>query len=195
MIDMLMSGEAAWFGVPAVVGTMVFALKLVLMLVGGDTHGADLDVDVPQDLAHDVQDSVGAFKALSIQSISAFCMGFGWAGLGAYHGVGSEMFVSILAAVGGGVVMVWMLAMLLKGVGALHSDGTFSMKSAVGTEADVYVTVPAAGAGRGQVKLVMSGRQRIVNATSEGPALPTSARVRIVRVNSDNSVAVEPAGA
>jgi hypothetical protein len=192
MLDMLISGQAAWFGVPAVAGTLIFILKLVLMFVGADA--LDTDVDAPSDAAFDGQDTTGAFKALSIQSIAAFAMGFGWGGLGVYHGLNAGIMVSIVGAVGGGVLMVWILAMLLRGVVSLQSDGTVSIRSAVGSEGDVYVTVPGAGAGRGQVKLVLSGRQRIVNATTEGGPLPSSARVKVVKVNSDNTVEVVGVG-
>lgn len=191
MLDMLMSGQAAWFGVPAVAGTLIFILKLVLMFVGADS--LDTDIDSP-DAALDGNDSTGAFKALSLQSIAAFAMGFGWGGLGVYHGLNAGIMLSVVGAVGGGVLMVWVLAMLLRGVLALQSDGTVSMRSAVGVEGNVYVTVPGAGVGSGQVKLVVSGRQRIVNAITEGELLPTSSRIKVVKVKSDNTVEVVAAG-
>lgn len=194
MLDMLMSGQAAWFGVPAVAGTLIFILKLVLMFVGGDTMDLDTDVDSPPDAALDGNDSTGAFKALSLQSIAAFAMGFGWGGLGVYHGLNAGIMLSVVGAIGGGVLMVWVLAMLLRGVLALQSDGTVSMKQAVGVEGNVYVTVPGAGAGSGQVKLVVSGRQRIVNAITDGGPLPSSSRVKVVKVNSDNTVHVVGVG-
>lgn len=194
MLDMLLSGQAAWFGVPAVAGTLIFILKLVLMFVGGDSVELDTDIDAPSDAALDGSDTTGAFKAFSIQSLAAFAMGFGWGGLGVYHGLNAGIMMSVLGAIGGGVLMMWVLAMLLRGMLALQSDGTVSMKSAVGVEGDVYVSVPGGGGGRGQVRLVVSGRQRIVNAFTQGEPLPTSARVRVVKVNGDNSVEVVAAG-
>lgn len=194
MIDMLLSGQAAWFGVPAVAGTLIFILKLVLMFTGGDTLDLDTDIDSPPDGVLDGHDSTGAFKALSLQSIAAFAMGFGWGGLAVYHGLNAGIMMSIVGAIGGGVLMVWVLAMLLRGVVSLQSDGTASIRSAVGTEGDVYVTVPGEGSGRGQVKLVVSGRQRIVNATTDGAPLPSQSRIKVVRVNTDNTVQVVAAG-
>ncbi len=194
MIDMFMSGQAAWFGVPAIAGTLIFILKLVLMFVGGDSLDLDTDIDTPPDGIADAHDSTSAFKAFSLQSVAAFAMGFGWGGLAVYHGLNAGIMMSVIGAVGGGVLMMWVLAVLLKGMLSLQSDGTATMRSAVGTEGDVYVTVPGEGAGRGQVKLVVSGRQRIVNATTEGDPLPTSSRVKVVRVNDDNSVSVVGAG-
>jgi hypothetical protein len=55
----------------------------------------------------------------------------------------------------------------------------------------VYATVPASGQGRGQVRLVIGGRQRIVQATSANSEVPTGKRVRVIEAKADNSVVVE----
>ena len=52
----------------------------------------------------------------------------------------------------------------------------------------VYVRVPARGEGRGQVRVVVNGRQRIFNAISEGGAVESKTHVRVTRVNSFNIV-------
>jgi len=196
VLDMFLSGQAAWFGVPALIGTAIFAIRMVLMLVGGHAGGLDLDhggADLHTGGDADAHDAAGAFKALSIQSIMAFAMGFGWAGLGALHGANQSLMISTLIGVGGGVLMCWLLFILLRGVYALQSSGNINLDAAIGREGDVYVTVPAKGQGRGQVRLVLSERQRIYNAESDGEALPSQARCRVVRINEDNSVTVAPA--
>ena len=64
------------------------------------------------------------------------------------------------------------------------------INQAVGREGDVYVTVPGQGQGRGQVRITVDGRQRIYNAVSDGAEFSTSSRVRIARVNEDNTLTV-----
>jgi uncharacterized protein (DUF58 family) len=117
-------------------------------------------------------------------------MGFGWAGLAAMHTFKWGMPGVIGAAVGGGLVVMWLFAVMLRAVADLQSSGNVDFSSAIGGEADVYVTVPAKGSGRGQVKVVVQDRMRIVNAESEGEAFPSQSRVRVVKVNDDNSVTV-----
>ena len=34
MIDLFFGGQAAWFAVPAIVGTFFFALRLIMLLMG-----------------------------------------------------------------------------------------------------------------------------------------------------------------
>ena len=53
----------------------------------------------------------------------------------------------------------------------------------------MYVTVPSDGK-RGQVRLVIDGRLRTFNAVSEEDVIKTKRRVRVVRVNRDNTLTV-----
>lgn len=62
--DALFSGSAAWFGIPAVLGTAFFMLRTALGFLGvfsdvGDSVGHhDVPHDLPHDLAHDVPHDV-----------------------------------------------------------------------------------------------------------------------------------------
>ena len=56
----------------------------------------------------------------------------------------------------------------------------------------LYTNVREKGSGRGQVRVVIDGRDRIYNAISDRQALPTSSRVRVVRVNQDHTLTVTP---
>ncbi|QOJ16538.1 MAG: NfeD family protein [Phycisphaeraceae bacterium] len=189
MLDQLFSGNALLFSVPAVAGTLFFAFRLVLMFagIGGDELDADGADGIDPGHAHD---STQVFKFLSVQSIAAFVMGFGWGGVGALLGAGWEMTSSILVAVAGGVGMVWLLTWLLKLVYDLQSSGNVNLQDAVGVEGEVYASIPGNREGTGQVKVVLSDRQRIYNAFSEGEPLPSRTRVRIVKVNEDHTLTV-----
>ncbi len=195
-MDLFFGQAAGWFAAPAIIGTAFFIIRLVLMTTGFG-HGHDVD-------AHDVvlsdhstdhhSDPSQAFKALSLQSIATFMMGFGWVGLGAYRGWGMNVVESLFLGILGGVAMVWLLAVLLRNMYKLHASGNISINSALNHVGDVYVTVPAAGHGRGQVRVTINNRQRIYNATSTAPTdLPPSTRVRVVEINQDNTLSVSPA--
>jgi hypothetical protein len=190
LLSSLFNQEAIWFGVPALVGTALFIIKLVLMFFGGDHHDASGVSDT--DVAPDSQDAAGAFKALSLQTLMAFTMGFGWGGIFALYTLQWELGRSLIVAIASGVVMVWLLAVLLRMVLDLQSSGNVKLETVVGCEGDVYVGIPARGQGTGQVRLVVSDRMRIINAQSEGDSVPSQSRVRVVRVNGDNTVTVTP---
>jgi hypothetical protein len=194
MLDALFAGGAAWFTVPALLGTGAFLIKLVLMFMGGSD---DLDIGGDATAADAGQGGVhghesGLVAIASVQGISAFLMGFGWAGLGAYQGLKWGVLGSMGVGVVGGLAMCVLFLGLLATTRKLQSSGTVNVQQARGSEGEVYANVPAASeGGRGQVRLTLAGRQRIVQAKSAGGAILTGVRVRVVEVKADNSVVVE----
>jgi uncharacterized membrane protein len=203
VIEVLTSEYAPIFTIPAIAGSFFFVARLVLMLfgaAGGEDMGGEA-FDAGHDLGgadgagvhdHHHGDSTQAFKVLSLQSIAGFVMGFGWGGLGAYRGMEWPVTTSLLCAIAGGVLIVWLLTNLLRSMSLLHASGNISIESAVGCTGSVYVGIPARGAGRGKVRLLVEERARIYNAVSSGGELPRGSRVKVVLVNRDNTVTVAP---
>ena len=197
MLGSLFQQEALFFTIPAVLGTTVFLIRLGLMSIGGLADGidgvdVDIDVDADVDLGADVEggDSTHAFELLSVQSVAAFLMGFGWGGVGGLIGFDWSFPMSVLTGAVFGAGMVWLLGMLMKAMYDLSSSGNVNIQDAVGAQGTVYTNVPAKGDGRGQVRVVVNLRARIYNAVSDGDAIVTSSSVRIVRVNEDHTLTV-----
>lgn len=202
MYDTLFSNGAAWFSIPAIIATIFFSIRLIMSFFGAgldlghDALNAGLDIfgADPTDLDALHSDPTDAFQWLSLQSLAAFVMGFGWGGLAAYRGSGWSPFMSVLVGIAVGVAMVWVLGMLLRTIYRLQVTGNIAADAAVGIEGDVYLSVPATdaakGAGLGKVRVVIDRRQRLYNAISDAGEIPTHARVRVLRVNPDNSLTV-----
>jgi hypothetical protein len=194
MFSQLFETQVLWFSVPALLGTAVFVLRILLMLMGGDADAdADFDFDVDGDAGFDGHDSDSSFGVLSVQGIAAAMAGFGWGGIGVHLGFGWHPASSAAVGVASAVAMVWLLGLILKGMHDLQSSGTLTLDSAIGVTGEVYAGIPARGEGRGQVSLVLKQRQRIVDAVSDDRPLPRSARVRVLSVNDDRSVTVTEA--
>jgi hypothetical protein len=189
MLDLFFSDNATWFSVPALVGTALFLLRLVLMFIGHADLG--IDVDGGDAMHADHGDSTDAFKVLSIQTVAAFAMGFGWGGLGVLKGSEWSSWLALPVGLACGLGMVWLLAILLKAAYDLQTSGNINLNDTVGADGTVYVTVPGDGHGKGQVQLVLKNRQRMYNAVTQGPPLSSHTRVRVVGVNDDNTVTVE----
>jgi len=203
VVDFFFGSPAGWFTAPALIGTVFFGIRMVTALLGLDSdHGGGMQVDLPADVDVDMEvhasddihtDPGDSFKVLSVQSVAAFCMGFGWAGLGGLRGSGWGPEASVAVGVVGGVGMVWLLGWLLRIVYDLQTSGNIPMVRVVGHEGDVYVTVPAPGSGAGRVRVVVEGRQRFYPAMSVDGALERGARVRVERVSEDRMVMVRRA--
>ncbi len=189
MPQALITDGALWFSIPAIVGSIFFVLRLLLMFVGGGDLGLDADVDL------DHPDSTDTFKVLSIQSIAAFLMGAGWGGIAGLRAFEWTWINALLFGIACGVATVWLLGMLLKAVYDLQASGNVRVERAVGAEGTVYVSIPQAGEGRGQVQLVVDGRQRIYTAVTEGESIASQSRIRVVRVNEDRTLTVTPLAA
>jgi membrane protein implicated in regulation of membrane protease activity len=198
MYDLFFGNGASWFTIPAIIGTTFFLFRMILLMAGAghdlglDVHIGDLHVgDVGHTDAHHT-DSTHSFEILSIQSIAAFVMGFGWAGLAGLKGTHWHLGTVIVVAAACGVGMVWLLALLLRGMVELQTSGNIAIASTVGREGDVYVTVPGDGR-RGQVRVTVDDRQRIYDATSQGESLASGTRIRVLRANDDNTLTVAKA--
>ena len=214
MIDLLFADDILVYSIPALFGTFFFVLRIGISLVTGglidaegslddgldaiEDPGAAGDVDAAADHdvgAVDAQDAAHAnsntvFKFLSIQTITAFAMGFGWVGLAARRTFNLGATESVVVGVLGGVAFVWFLLWLLRVVYSLQSSGNLGARDAVGMLGEVYVEVPANNAGAGQVRVTIRDRQRLLRARTAGDAIPRRTAVRVVRVNGDNTVLV-----
>jgi hypothetical protein len=186
-LNVLFADGAAWFAVPALVGTLGYMLRLVLSAIGVGDGDAD-DVAHVDHGAHTGGDL--AATALSVQGFLTFLMGFGWGGLGGFRGSDLSLGLSALIGIGCGIVLLLVVVFLLRATRRLQSSGNITLGDLVGLEAEVYTTIPASGQGRGQIVTVVGDRQRFVNAVSDAAEIPPRTRIAVVRVNGDNSVTV-----
>ncbi|MBL9147626.1 MAG: NfeD family protein [Phycisphaerae bacterium] len=199
LMELLFEDGAAWFSVPALVGTFGYAIRIALALlgIGGDDGGAG-DMHTGDGMhggdagTHADGHAISNFgmALLSVQGVLTFAMGFGWTGLGGYRGSGWSAGVSALVGVAGGLVLSMLLVYLLRATRSLTASGNVTLDQYVGIEAEAYTVVPAAGQGRGQVMAVVGERQRYVYAVSESDEIPPRTRIKIVRANGDNTVTV-----
>lgn len=188
MIDALFSSPAIFFTAPALAGTLLFLIRLVMTSLGGDDGGHDGSADHVGD--HDVDH--GALSWLSLNAAAALVMGFGWGGLIGLLGLKWPILGAIGVGVGFGLALGGLYVVLLRQTRKLNTNGNLDASGAVGAEGEVYLTIPERGKGRGQVRLVVQGRQTILHAGSVGPALPTGSRCVVRQTHADNAVTVEP---
>lgn len=165
------------FWMCAVGGTLFFLLRVMVAVVGGFGHD-DFDTDGHGDVhahdvdGHDAHDGHGhesdvAFKLLSLNSVSAFIMMFGWAGLTAYSEYQLGNFLSFLIALVVGFITMMLTSYLFVLAHKLTSEGAnFKIEQTVGQTAKVYQRIPANG--RGKIHITVNGMLRELDALSEG---------------------------
>ncbi len=198
----------------AIFGTVFFLLRTALFFVGGadasdssddiddiladagDIDGADADVDASSDTsdAHEgiAEAGNGAFRLLSLNSITGFIGMFGWAGLAASKQFTLNLPLSLLTASGAGFAVMLLTALLFHGAMKLKSGGaSFDIELSRGLEASVYLHIPSDGTGR--VSFIYDGVKHEADAVSEtGEEIASFEKVLIIRAVDGRTVSVAP---
>lgn len=158
----------------------LIVLQAVLGLFAG--HDGDVSVDVATD--HELS------GYLSLKSISALMLGLGFGGVMAIQ---HRYSIPVAAAFGLllGLVITASYVLLMKFVYSLRSDGTAILKEAIGCNGTVYMRIPAANAGAGEIQVSFSGRRQNVKAYTAGPELATGTDVKVTALRGENALVVE----
>ena len=181
----------------AVVGGTVFVLQFLLTLLGFggghdvDTHGIDVQHAGAEGHA---DGSSWLFGMISFRAVVAALTSFGLGGLAGVHSNIAPL-ASLGVAAGCSLTTMLCVALLTRILHGLEEDGTAHIQQAVGQSGTVYIDIPAGNAGTGKVTVSLQNRTMEYEALTHGPALPTGARVIVVRVMGSDTVEVAAAPA
>ena len=184
----------------ALVGCTLLFIQVILQVIGlgGDTEmdagSADVDADGMDldgsDPAHGTAGNV-FFGILSFKALVAFAGIFGLTGLSLEDSDYSSFQRAAMAIVSGLVAMV-IVGLLMRMLYNLGSSGSIVLRNALGHQAQVYLRIPAGGAGRGKVTLELQGRTVELDAVTDGEAIGTGKVVKVVEVLGNETLKVMP---
>jgi hypothetical protein len=177
------------FLVCAILGATLLVCQLVAGLLGFG-HEHDLDTDTDSDAAHGAGHGNGLFGMLSVRTAIAAVLFFGLGGLTARY-YGAEEVAAFGLALGAGVLALYLVAVAMKAMKGLKSDGTVRIDRALGSTGTVYLRVPAAKGGSGKVHLMLQNRTVEYQAITAGDELPTGKPIKVVAVINSDTVEVE----
>ena len=187
MYETLFTNGASWFSGIAIVATFFFMITVLLLFMGGGES-----VDGGADMGGEFDGSSdSAFKVLSLQSVVAFAMGWGWGSIGAYRGFEWSWNASAGFGILTGAAMIWLLWLGFKAMHDLTGSGNIAIEETLGAEGQVTIDIPAEGKTTGRIRLVVGDRQRQYRATTKGEAIPSRARIRVVATHPDGVVEVD----
>ena len=173
--------------VATLAASLIFIIQSILTFVGADADaGADFDLDADADMSMD-----GA-SLYSFRNFVNFILGFGWTAILLQPSIPSWP-VLILVSVVIGIALVAAVMYLFKWLASMQQSGNINLqKAAAGAEGTVYLTIPAARAGKGKVQISISGAVREYDAVYEGDqALKNGTPIRVVDVIDSNTLLVE----
>lgn len=160
----------------AIVGSAIFVVQVVLMLIGIDSDVADIDFD-----SGDTLDLGGGMSLLSIKSLINFVVGFGWGGVCLAGSIDNKLLL-VVVALAIGILFAWMYLYLFRKMRKLESNGAFNIANCEGKVADVYLRIPANRSGQGKIQISVNGSVHELDAVTDGDALPTGRKVTVVEV-------------
>ena len=142
----------------AMFATILFVIKLVLFAtVGGDAEvAADFNSEIDTDCS---------FNFISIQSVIAFFMGFGWMGYAALEQFNFSQLITFGVSFVVGVIFMFITAYLMFLVKKLEKRVKKDKCSAVGQVAKAYTKF--APQGTGQVEVEINGQLLVVEAKND----------------------------
>ena len=142
----------------ALFATIVFVLKLVLFAtVGGDSEvAADFNSEIDTDCS---------FNFISIQSVIAFFMGFGWMGYSALKQFDLSQLVSFGVAFAVGIVFMFLTAYLMFLVKKLEKKVKKDKSTAIDQVGKAYTSF--APRAMGQIEIEINGQLSVVNAMND----------------------------
>lgn len=169
----------------AIVGSAIFVVQVVLMLIGIDSDVADMDFDTG-----DTLDLGGGMSLLSIKSLINFIVGFGWGGVCLSSSIESKSLL-VIAALVVGLLFSLLYLFLYKKLRGLESNGAFDISNCEGKIADVYLRIPANRGGQGKIQISVNGSVHEIAAITDGVELPSGSKVTVVEVIDKSLVRVK----
>ena len=175
------------YWVATLVGGTLFLIRLGLMLIGGGV--SDEALDTALDNVTGLHDADISFKLLSVQGLTSFFMMFGLVGL-ALLKADLHVLITLVGGVAAGLVTVAVSGLIFSQMKRLQTEGNINIQNTVGSEGNVYLTIPKDGTG--QVQIIVQGSLKIFDATSnQKNTIATGDRVRVVGVATGNTLIVE----
>ena len=163
--------------VVSLAASLVFVIQTVMTFIGADT---DLDMDALD----------GGGNLYTFRNVVNFLLGFGWSGIvleKSIPSLGLRMLVCIII----GLVFVALVMALFRWLSKMQQSGNIRLsEEAVGCKGEVYLPIPAAGAGKGKVQITINASVREYDAMTTGEALATGVPVVVTRVVDDNTLEV-----
>jgi hypothetical protein len=183
-----MSGFEKALWLITIPSTIILLFQLVITIFGMDSSdGVDVDTDTEFD--SDSESGHSPFQLFTFRNLIAFFAVFGWTAISLTdEGVGH--LITIVISLFSGTISMVSMASLVYFMYKLKEENIPSIKSALGKNATVYLTIPEKGKGRGKVTIEINGTQKTISAYSVGPEFKTKSRVKVVSAN-ESSITVD----
>ena len=173
------TGVDILFAAMAIVGTFLFIIYFLLILIGDFTGGLfDFEMDAD-----------GIFHLFTIQGLLSFIMMFGIFGLSVSQ-ADQNAFVAIIAGTIAGTFSMYIVGKVFQMMASLEKDNTVEHSQAIGARGTVYRTIHPGKTGEVQVEYQGALRTETAVAKDETLKIETGKFVEVVDVITERLIVV-----
>ncbi|MCH2649382.1 MAG: hypothetical protein MKZ57_06145 [Candidatus Poseidoniaceae archaeon] len=173
------TGVDILFAAMAIVGTFLFIIYFLLILIG-DFTGGMFDFEMDAD---------GIFHLFTIQGLLSFIMMFGIFGLSVSQ-ADQNAFVAIIAGTIAGTFSMYIVGKVFQMMASLEKDNTVEHAQAIGARGTVYRTIHPGKTGEVQVEYQGALRTESAVAKDETLKLETGKFVEVVDVITERLIVI-----
>lgn len=169
----------------ALISSAVFAVQMLLTLIGIDSADTYVDFDGP-----DTLDLGGGLNLFTIKNLIGFLVGFGWAGVSFYDTIPNPFLLTLLAFVVG-CLFVTMFVLIYRQTRRLEHNGTYDIGEIKGRTVPVYLRIPANNSGKGKIQVSINGSVHEFDALTDGPEITSGSNVEVEEIIDKTTVRVK----
>lgn len=167
----------------AIISSAFFLVQTIMAFLG-------LDADTDDGAGFEDVEMGGVSGYFSFRNLVNFMLGYGWGGIVLHDTIPNLMWLQV-AALGIGVLFVIIFVFILRQIMKLSTDKTFHIEETIGLIADTYLRIPGEKKGSGKVMVSVRGSMHEIEAITEGEAIPTGSKVRVVKAIGTDLLEVE----
>ena len=173
------TGVDVLFAAMAIVGTFLFIIYFLLILIG-DFTGGMFDFEMDAD---------GIFHLFTIQGLLSFIMMFGIFGLSVSQ-ADQNAFIAIIAGTVAGTFSMYIVGKVFQMMASLEKDNTVEHSQAIGARGTVYRTINPGKTGEVQVEYQGALRTESAVAKDETLKLETGKFIEVVDVITERLIVI-----
>ena len=170
-----LSGVDVLFAACAIIGTLLFLIYFLLVVITGAADGVIEGFGVDLEL-----DATGFFHMLTLQGLLSFVMMFGIFGLAvSTEGQSDNAVLAIVVGTIAGLVSMYIIGKVFDILRGLESDGNVVHTNAIGSKGRVYLKIPKGKDGQVQVEFQGALRTMTARAEDDTVEITTGTLIRV----------------
>ena len=171
-----LSGVDVLFAACAIIGTALFLIYFILVVITGAADGVIEGFGVDLEL-----DATGFFHMLTLQGLLSFVMMFGIFGLAvSTEGQSDNAVLAIVVGTIAGLTSMYIIGKVFDILRGLESDGNVVHSDAIGSKGRVYLKIPRGKDGQVQVEFQGALRTMTARASDSEIEIPTGTLIQVV---------------